>query len=1070
MLDEKELIGIISGISKDGSITNKEAASLRSWVAKNRNYVFEKKHDDLLEKIESVAADGIIYDAEREELVRLVESMMTWDCKDITCLNYLASFFDGVECNQHLDTTSLERLENWMQEYDAVITTKSYGERLLKSLESVLNTGIVTVAKQNEILSITTEAQKIAKLESKIGQLWQLVREHKNIGIELIEILDNADAIEEIHARAESWLKKGLYSYSGTVTHTEIIFVSLVLIAMLHYDGNYYYYVKSTYEKLYDDIFLTEQKIEGKIRTILKKYNNTGNDINEGARIINVALSDAIVPVHYLPAFFEFIYDIYKLNFDWDLPENLYDEFCFVYEGIQNAMASDGDDLSLSVTQKSYKLIRSTKRLIINDQMDALVKLSVLVSELIDKKVWDKEVTISNPYLKAGYEGWVKTLKEDVKTGRNAHNVGELRSKWEPEFRLVNNLIYLVPPVHKVKAHYNPYEIYVLITCGDKIVEEDKRPYVSEIIGGYKVSTKKFQITSPLTNLRYRLMAGNDCIYDSKDKLYRECLVFTPDGKEIENNTNYEGGAVLCHKAEDERFKSFYHTSGYYLSFLKVTQGMTVVVGETRLNFSKFAKPGIFGFAVENAYIKKLDETLYIPLYKDISCVFFESDSKTANYEILINGKSYKASSFEIQRSETERGSKNTVYLNISDSGIYDIRVFQIETGKKQKLLSNVVAVDAKLSWSTEHIEDAKYNISVDSDLIGNPLFEERDVSDYDEEFISFRLDGDTYNLILPFRFSMYRLSGQKWVSFSKDIWIGDINSNSYVEFAGTNICKAELRCSNGVCIEEDIPVRRLKNTERIDVGFLLAHKAEFDYVILVISQENQGPKAIYCYNKCVFDSNKTEAFYSSEEGLLTVIPRYYGRGNIYYTIEDKNAEIVYKSSHVESGVPDYALNVTLFAHYTINFWAKEKGLSLKKETLLASLDKVFYSIDAFVGRSFKIYEVFFDQYSNGQFIRKNWMMKNAFVYFKSKKGNGLFEGEVYSRTSRGVYMLNRVNPVEIEVCGDIVNETLELSITKDGDGLFLDFEHSGLKNTLDDPKAVDIFSYIINVNGVETV
>ena len=82
-------------------------------------------------------------------------------------------------------------------------------------------------------------------------------------------------------------------------------------------------------------------------------------------RIINVALENAIVPQVFLPAFFEFIYDIYKLNFDYDLPEDPYEDFEFVFEGLRTNMLSDGDDISLNVTQKTYKLTAATKQLIV---------------------------------------------------------------------------------------------------------------------------------------------------------------------------------------------------------------------------------------------------------------------------------------------------------------------------------------------------------------------------------------------------------------------------------------------------------------------------------------------------------------------------------------------------------------------------------------------------------------------------------------------------------------------------------------------------------------------------------
>ena len=63
-----------------------------------------------------------------------------------------------------------------------------------------------------------------------------------------------------------------------------------------------------------------------------------------------------------------------------------------------------------------------------------------------------------------------------------------------------------------------------------------------------------------------------------------------------------------------------------------------------------------------------------------------------------------------------------------------------------------------------------------------------------------------------------------------------------------------------------------------------------------------------------------------------------------------------------------------------------------------------------------------------------------------------------------GSYYLNNLNPVSIEICGSIDDGSLEISVTKDGDGLLLDFSHRGILNSLDDRNAVDIFSYIIEV------
>lgn len=1068
MRNINELIGIINGISDDGIIDEKETDLLRSWVAQNRNLVYASEQAALIARVEAALEDGIIDDDERTELLNQANAFVLIADTDLRCLYELLHFFDDILCNEWLDKRQHDRLAECVNDNRDILRSQKEGTKLVYLLDKVLENSIVSEEDFAEIRLLLSECIELGKFEAKLAQLARLVREKKNIGIELIEILDNTDAIAEINRRAEDWLKKGLQSYSGTVLHKDLVYVSLVLIAMLKYDGNYYNYVRETYTNLYNGYY-SEQKIEGTIRSIIKGCIKPGDDISYGSRVINIALSDSIVPVHYLPAFFEFIYDIYKLNFDYDLPENLYDEFSFIYDGLKSLMTSDDDVVTISVTKKSYKLIRSTKRLITNDQLDSIIKLSIIVSKLIDKKVWDKENPIFNPYLKEGYLGWLKTLREDVRSGRKEHSIGELRSKWEPEFVLSDRSVYIVPPIHKVKALYNPYDIHAIVTCNGKVVAEERTPYVSEIIGGYKVKVNRIRLNAPLNRVRYQLMAGSECIYDSKDKLFRECIAFTPEGTEISNNTDYSGGVVLCHRQGALDCSAFFTSAEYCLSMHKVRVGNSILVGNTLLNFSAFTKPGVFGTTYQNAYIKKRDTDELIDLYKEIQCLYFESNSKTANFEISINEKPYRLTEFGFDRTETERGNKYVVNLNLMKSAVYSIRVWQLESGRKQQIFERTIAVDSSLTWDAVMMSDTVYLVSLESDLARGSVYEEMDITEFGEDFISFTIDDDVYYFILPFSFDVFRISNGKWMPYSNSIWIGDVNSESYIELIGTTITTTEIRGNNGACIDAEIPVKRLGNIERIPIGFLLTHKAEFDYVVLAFAQMDKPTKAIFCYNKCIFDESGTEISFSAQDGELTVTPKYFGKGNIYYTIQSQSGELVYKSGFVKFGESDSTYNIHSFEHYRIQFYEKEKGLSLKKENPLAVYDRVFYSIDEFVGRSFKIDEVYFDQSIQGELVRKSWRFNRVYLFFTRKVDEGLFEGELYTRTKQGSYMLNRINPVEIEICGDIIDEKLEISITKDGDGLLLDFEHSGIKNTLDDLKATDIFSYIIDANGVET-
>ena len=198
----------------------------------------------------------------------------------------------------------------------------------------------------------------------------------------------------------------------------------------------------------------------------------------------------------------------------------------------------------------------------------------------------------------------------------------------------------------------------------------------------------------------------------------------------------------------------------------------------------------------------------------------------------------------------------------------------------------------------------------------------------------------------------------------------------------------------------------------------------------------------------------------------LIVSPKYYGKGSIYFTVVDSNDNEVYKSAYVDSEDLIVVKDLKSFEEYKIIFYEKEKGLSLKKNRIIKEFNKKFYAWDDFIGKSFKISEVYFDQFVRGDFLRKKHFFNREYVRFTNKISEHTYLGEVYYTTKYKTCMLDNVNPVEIEICGDVLEDILELSITKEGDGLFLDFEHHGIKNTLDDDSALDIFSYKIKMNG----
>ncbi|MDF7639301.1 hypothetical protein PT285_07790 [Lactobacillus sp. ESL0791] len=977
----------------------------------------------------------------------------------------LLGLIEDINFDDVANEEKIHELCRWVKENGDIIRRREHGEEILDKVKSILKDGTVTEKEQGHLLSLLKNIIQGAQLKVKIEYLRDKVKHHQNIGLDLIDILDNENAINVIHHEAKQQLNLALQSYTGFLMNPEIVFISLCLIGMLQYNGNFYENVRITYKSLY--VRYSEQKIEGTIRSILSEYRTKKENRQGKSRIINVVLSNAIVPVYYLPAFFDFIYDIYKLNFEYDLPENLSKEFRFVYEGLRDVMLSEGDDIKVNVTKKSYKLIKTTKQLIINENYsDVVIGLSIIIVKLIDKRVWNKKIKIFNPYLKIGFESWEKTFR-DASEGKSHRIVSsEFRSRWEPKFKLYQNKLYLVPPIHRVKSQYNYYDIKIILKNGKHVLYTNDQPCIKEIIGGYQVSLNKINLLDPLGKLQYLLIAGDEIIYDSRRKLYRDYLVFDNAGNEISNNTDYKGTAILCTSGADNRGTVFFKSNTFILSSLTVDYDDTLFLSGDIFSFSSLMRPGIFGNELQHQYLKKPENDELIPVFLEVKFLVFESVNDTEKYEFDINSYLYKLSDFNYTKSERHAAWKYVVDLNIDNPGIYFISVYEWYKGKRTKIATFQFGYDPSYNSKVSKIDDFNYELIINSSLRSGTVHSNINIESYSEDWLRIQLNNEEYIYYLSLNLEMYRLQGNGWKSYRDNLWIGDIDQDSVLETCAFDYDRLDVCSSSGQLLQEDVPINDCKNHIEVSIGFLQSFKEANDFVILLFSKNGLIKKGIYCYNRCVIDKGTTEIYFDPVSKILSVRPQYFGKGNVIFEIMNENGKLVYSSSQIKSGACFKVRGLESFIKYQFFFYEKSKGLVIKKARELMKQTSIFYALDDFVGRYFKIKEVLYDQRVRGEFLRKMQYFNRVYIYFTDRVSNDIFKGDIIIKAGARPFRLANVNPVEIEICGNIVNNELELAITKAGDGLLLDFKHHGIMNTLDDNKAIDIYSYFIDING----
>lgn len=1069
MRNINELIGIIKGINFDGVINEKEVERLENWVSRNGNLAIDSQDIDLLKTVDMVLKDHIITDVERTLLLEKCNGY-----KELSSTNgklyELNGIIEGIICDGEVNEEEVYRLRDWMTENGEYVRSQRPTSKLCNIIDSVLEDNIVTEEEQGMLLELLTAQIDHSKVRTKIEYLCKQVRAHKNIGLDLIDLLDNESAIELIHGEAEAQISGALKSYTGCmVKNPELVFVSLVLIAVLHYEaGNYYGNVRSTYTDLYKRY--PAQRIEGLIRSILDKYRIDASDKDSKERIINVALLNSIVPRHYLKAFFEFIYDIYKLNFEYTLVDDLYEEFKFIYEGLRNSMLSEGDDVKINVTKKSYKLIKTTKQLITNkNSVDAVINLSIIVIKLIDKRIWNKELHIYNPYLEIGYKGWEETIKDDVSDSTRNSSSASFRSRWQPRFLLMNNEVYLAPPLHRVKTDYHYWELRAVVLNDGKEIYSVDTPDVREIIGGYRIIISPFVIDKPLGKLTYRLMAGNSIIYDSGEKLYRDFLVFNSDGEEISNNTDYTGTAIIVYDTKQSNLTPYKNSTYYDIAAQNVHIGDTCFIGGAIFNFSALFKPGIFGEYYPNYYLIENIFGKEMSVFKEANLLVFESDQLGATFELIQDGIPRKIADYKYKVTAREGVNKYIIELPMLDVGIHSVVVNQFCKGKRIQILDVSFAIDRSLEVSSKKLDDETYTVSINSSLgISNEY--EIKASNFDPDGIVITYKNKNYHYSIPFDFEFYKLSGQSWKSLKDGLWIGDISQDSIVEIYGSEIDGLLMYSSMGTVIEDVPKIRKKSNVQQLPIGFLASFKGSYDYVAMIFTKQGRVNRALFCDYKCNLNDNGTDITFDSIKKELSITPFFNGRGQVYVNIANKKGESVFRSSFVESGKSIVTDVIESFVDYSIQILEKEKGLSLKPDRMMQEYKRKFYAMDDFIGCSFPIDEIeYVVPMLSGEEETRSHKYSNMRMEFVEKQSDGTYLGKIYMDRYANLPQYKNLNPVDIHIEGSVIDGKLDVSVTKKGKHLSLDTAHYGLRS-YDNNEAYKITLYTIEMNGVKSV
>ncbi len=131
-------IGIISGISIDGKINDKEVSFLINWIEENEDIKDSHPMNEFLPVVARALEDGIISEDERLDLQWLCEKMISTDyynqiTADIQRLHAIAG---GIAADNKITEEELNNLSSWMDAHEHLRTCYPYDE--LDSLMTVV--------------------------------------------------------------------------------------------------------------------------------------------------------------------------------------------------------------------------------------------------------------------------------------------------------------------------------------------------------------------------------------------------------------------------------------------------------------------------------------------------------------------------------------------------------------------------------------------------------------------------------------------------------------------------------------------------------------------------------------------------------------------------------------------------------------------------------------------------------------------------------------------------------------------------------------------------------------------
>jgi hypothetical protein len=124
------LVGLIEGLSIDGSINASEFSFLNLWLADHAELQNLHPFNELVPVVQAAMADGVLTQDEREDIIWLCERLRSTEFYDKTTadLQRLHAMVGGIVADGHISEEELQGLSSWLQDHEHLKTCWPYDE------------------------------------------------------------------------------------------------------------------------------------------------------------------------------------------------------------------------------------------------------------------------------------------------------------------------------------------------------------------------------------------------------------------------------------------------------------------------------------------------------------------------------------------------------------------------------------------------------------------------------------------------------------------------------------------------------------------------------------------------------------------------------------------------------------------------------------------------------------------------------------------------------------------------------------------------------------------------------